>query len=230
MWMQGTVQLLEDHMRTRILPALAMLAMLPTALQAQNAEERIAAAMQYAQNAGIPVSLLDSKVQEGKAKGIPMDRIAAAVERRAEALAQAQAVMASGGDDLSEADLVAGADALGANISAKVLQTISETAPRERRAVAITALTELVLLEYVPEEALQMVIEALQRGPDALASLPGQAAEAAERRGAPAGVGGAPAGVGAPAGTPTGAPGAVPTPGQLPGSVKPSGAQRPGGS
>jgi hypothetical protein len=72
-------------MKTRILPALAMLAMLPTALQAQNAEERIAAAMQYAQNAGIPVSLLDSKVQEGKAKGIPMDRIAAAVERRAEA-------------------------------------------------------------------------------------------------------------------------------------------------
>jgi hypothetical protein len=230
MWMQGTVQRLEDHMKTRILPALAMLAMLPTALQAQNADERIAAAMQNAQNAGIPVSLLDSKVQEGKAKGIPMDRIATAVERRAEALAQAQAVMASGGDDLTEADLVAGADALGANISAKVLETISETAPRERRAVAITALTELVLLEYVPEEALQMVIEALQRGPDALASLPGQAAEAAERRGPPAGVGGAPAGVGAPAATPTGAPGAVPTPGQLPGSGRPSGAQRPGGS
>jgi hypothetical protein len=210
-------------MSMRILPTLALLALLPAALQAQTAEERIAAAMQHAQNAGIPVSLLESKVQEGKAKGAPMDRIAAAVERRAAALTQAQAAMARGADDLSEADLAAGADALGASISEAVLQTISETAPQERRAVAITALTELVLLGHVPAEALQMVTDALQRGPDALASLPGQAAEARERRGPPADVG-------APAGVPTGAPGAVPTPGQRPGTTNPTGSGRPGGN
>ncbi len=165
-----------------ILPAVALLALLPGALHAQSTEERIEAALARAGSAGIPVSLLESKIAEGKAKGVPMDRIAAAVERRAAALAQARETMAQGGEELSEADLAAGADALGSGVSEAVLQTISETAPQERRAVAITALTELVALGHVPEEALQRVMEALERGPEALANLPGQAAGARRRR------------------------------------------------
>jgi hypothetical protein len=209
-------------MSKRIVVTLALIALLPAALEAQSAEDRIEAAKIRAQSTGIPVALLDSKIDEGKAKGVSMDRIAVAVERRASALEQAHATMARGGQELSDADLAAGADALGAGISAAVLETISETAPQDRRAVAITALMELVDLEVAPEEALERVMEALERGPEALASLPGQASEARDRRGPPAGIG--PAG-----GIPAGPPAAVPAPGQQPGAANPTGAGGPGG-
>jgi hypothetical protein len=218
----------EETMNKRIVSVLALLALLPAALQAQSAEERIEAAKVRAQSAGIPVSLLESKVAEGKAKGVSLDRIAVVVERRAANLARAQATMLRDGDALSEADLAAGADALGSGVSEAVLQTISESAPQERRAVAITALTELVARGQVPEEALQRVTEALARGPEALANLPAHAAEARERRGAPAEDGGRPAGVGAARGTQAGPPAAVPTPGARPGAGNPAGAGKPG--
>lgn len=209
-------------MSKRIVPMLALFALLPMALHAQSPEERIEAAKVRAQTVGIPAALLDSKVAEGEAKGVAMDRIALAVERRATDLEQAHTAMARGDQALSEADLAAGADALGAGISAAVLGTISETVPQDRRAVAITALTELVQLEVAPEEALQRVIEALERGPEALANLPGHASDARDRRGPPAGVG--PAG-----GVQPGPPAAVPAPGPQPGSANPTGAGGPGG-
>jgi hypothetical protein len=226
-------------MNRRMLAFVALLAVLPTTVQAQSAEDRIENAKARALSAGIPVSLLESKVEEGRAKGVPMDRIAAAVEQRATALSQAQAAMARAGRDLSEADLASGADALGSGISEVVLQTLTARAPRERRAVAITVLTELVTLGQVPEEALQRVTEALQRGPEALASLPGQAADAREVRGASdgapgragagtgrAGAGGPPAGAGAAGSAPAGPPAAVPTSSGRPGAGGP-GAGRP---
>lgn len=194
-------------MRKLTLTALALLTLLPVALQAQTAEERIEAAMARAQQAGIPLSLLETKIGEGTAKGVAMEKIAVAVEKRANALLQAKSVMGRGGKELSDADLASGADALGAGISEAILQTISETAPQERRAVAITALTALVAAEVVPAEALQKVMEALARGPEALASLPGAAAVAR----------------GAQAGPPAG----VPTPGQKPAAGKPANVGKP---
>jgi hypothetical protein len=231
-------------MYRRTLPLVALLALLPAALQAQSAEERIEAARVRAQSSGVPVALLDSKIAEGKAKGVPMDRIATAIEQRAAALSRAQAAMARGGGrDLSEADLGAGADALGSGISEAVLQTISETAPRERRAVAITALTELVALGHDLEDALQRVTDALERGPEALANLPAQASEARARGGPPAGaagppagvggrpdgVGGGPAGAGPPGAGQPGPPTGIPAPGGQPGGGNP-GAGRPDGA
>src|SRR5438874_10376367 len=74
------------------------------AAMAQTTQQRIDAAAAHARDAGIPVTLLDSKVAEGKAKGIPMDRIAAAVERREAALEKAsQALRAR--SDVGAADL-----------------------------------------------------------------------------------------------------------------------------
>jgi hypothetical protein len=209
-------------MNRRILPVAALLALLPLGAEAQTPQERLEAAMTRVQSAGVPVSLLESKIEEGQAKGIPMERIAAAIEQRATALTQAQAAMGRRNSDLSEADLTAGADALSFGISEAILQSISETAPRERRAVAITALTELVALEIVPEEALQRVTEALARGPEALANLPGQAQEGQGRRGSPARIGRAPDG------EPGGPPSALPTPGQRPGATNPATGDRPG--
>lgn len=210
-------------MSKRIVPVLALLALLPMALQAQAAEDRIEAAMDRAQGAGIPFELLETKIAEGQAKGVAMDRIAFAVERRTDALLAAQTAMARDGRQLSSDDLAAGADALGAGVSEAALSAVSD-APAERRAVAIAVLTELVGLGEGIETALARVQQMLEHDPEALASLPGQAAGAFDGRGPPAGVG--PAG-----GVPTGAPAAVPAPGQRPGDAnpgKPAGAGPPG--
>jgi translation initiation factor IF-2 len=211
----------------KVLPILALLALLPAALVAQSAEERIEAATVRARSAGIPVSLIETKVQEGKAKGVPLERIAAVVEQRAAALVRVQQVLGKGA---GEADLVAGADALNAGIGEAVLRSIGGAATREGRPVAITALTELVAQGRAPEEALQRVMEALEHGPEALARLPAQAGRGQGQRGGPgesAGPGGRPAGIGAPGGVQTGPPTGVPAPGERPGVTRP-GAGKPG--
>lgn len=159
---------------------LIVLIVFPLAALAQTPEERIATAMARAQSAGIPTSLLESKIGEGRAKGIPMARIAAAVETRLENLEQAQAAMSRGAKDLNAAQLSVGADAIGAGVSQAVLETIASSAPRDRRAVAITALTQLVSQGIASEAALARVQEALARGPQALANL---AAQSGVRRG-----------------------------------------------
>ena len=145
------------------------------AAMAQTAQERIDAATAHAREAGIPVTLLESKVAEGKAKGIPMDRIAAAVERREAAVEKASQAL-RGRPDVGAADLSVGADAIETGVSAAVLKAIADSAPRDRRVVAIAALTELVREGQVPEAALDRVKDALKRGPDALANLPAEAA------------------------------------------------------
>jgi len=217
----------------KTISVLALLALVPAALEAQRPEERIEAAMARSQQAGIPVALLQSKIDEGRAKGVSMDRIAVAVERRAAGLARGQAAMGGARSGASAADLNAAADALESGVSVVVLQTISETAPRERRAVAIATLTELVAQGHAPQHALDRVTEALQRGPDALANLPAQAVDARVRRGPPEGVGSRrPSGVGAQGGA-----GGGPGMGSRPGSAapagvpagRPAGAGRPGG-
>src|SRR5690606_9670501 len=63
---------------------LVALALAPPPLEGQaDAEARIQAATRRVAAAGIPRSLVESRVAEGRAKGVPAERIAAAVERRA---------------------------------------------------------------------------------------------------------------------------------------------------
>jgi hypothetical protein len=69
---------MERLMRRFVLAALLLFAPLSWAAAQGTPEQRIAAARQRASTVGIPVSLLDGKVAEGRAKGVPMDRIAAA--------------------------------------------------------------------------------------------------------------------------------------------------------
>lgn len=141
--------------------------------QAQPPQDRINTALARARDVGIPVALLESKVAEGKAKGVSLDRIAAAVERREAALERANQVL-RGRPEVGPADLSVAADALESGVSDAVLRAIADTAPRDRRAVAIATLTQLVELGQVPEVALERVREALKRGPDALTNLPGE--------------------------------------------------------
>lgn len=198
--------------------AVALSAMLfapATAWSQQSPGERIEAAFERATAAGIPTSLLETRVAEGRAKGVPMERIAAAVEMRATALTRARDAMSSA-RGMSAADLAAGADAIEAGIEAGALRSVIRQARNEDRPVAIAVLTYLHREEGLPvEQALARVSDALQRGPEALRSLP-QSATARARGGSQ----GAPQGAGPPSG--------VPAPGGRPGG-KPGGGQPGGG-
>ena len=166
---------MESH-RTKILwTAALVVALLPAAVMAQSPQERLDAAITHAQETGIPVLLLQSKIAEGRAKNIPMDRIATAVENRLRNLEQAKIAMNRGAGDVDAAQLSVGADAIGAGVSEAVLTQIATSASRERRAVAVAALTQLVLHGIAPDVALVQVKDALAHGPQALANLAAQA-------------------------------------------------------
>jgi len=183
-------------MRSKTLFLAAVLAVAPAALSAQDstaatgASARVEAALETALNVGIPVTLLERKIAEGKAKGVPMERIAAAVEKRLEALVKARDAMTRAGlESATEGDLSVAADAVQGGVSQTALATISQSAPQDRRAVAIAVLTDLVTLGHASEHALTQVQTALARGPEALANL---RAESAAQLQANGGVGGGP--------------------------------------
>lgn len=154
------------------------LAAFPAAAHAQDPQQRIDAARRRAEQAGIPVALLNSKVAEGRAKGVPMDRIAVAVERRLGSLSRAHEAMggAPRSAPVTQADLSMGADAIEAGVSPEVLGRLTVAVPGDQRAVAINALAQRVRDGESSERALAWVTEMLQRDPEALRRLPGEAA------------------------------------------------------
>ncbi|MFL5385508.1 MAG: hypothetical protein ACJ8GN_23545 [Longimicrobiaceae bacterium] len=176
-------------MRRLILVALLLFTPLSWAAAQGTPEQRIAAARQRATAAGVPVSLLDGKVAEGRAKGIPMDRIATAVERRLASLQRARDAMGGGARPpaLTPSDLNVGADALDAGVEPAALGRLAREAGADRRSVAIVVLTQLVQAGMASEQALARVTAALARDPDALRRLPGEArnGEGQARRGPP---------------------------------------------
>jgi hypothetical protein len=182
----------------KILTLTAMLAIAGSGgLQAQAPEARIAAALSQAAESGVPVTLLESKIAEGHAKGVPMARIAAAVEQRLDALQQALALMSPPEDPnetVTEGDLSLGADALLAGVDGAAVAAVARTAPGERLGVAVAVLTELVQMGVASQTALDRVLNALERGPEDLIGLPAQARGQGRalgrdgQRGRPAGV------------------------------------------
>ena len=159
-----------------------VLALLPIVAAAETPQERIDQAMARAKDAGIPIELLESKVAEGRAKGIAADRIATAVENRLHGLEQAKLIMTRGANDVDAAQLSVGADAISAGVGETVLEKIAASTGRDRRTVAVAALTQLVLHGMTPEAAFLRVKEALARGPQALANLAAQPGAAAEHK------------------------------------------------
>jgi hypothetical protein len=187
--------------RRRMLTLAAALVVAPAALFAQDstaaagntADARVATALDVALEAGIPVSLLERKIAEGKAKGVPMARIAAAVEKRLDALTGAREALTKAGlESTSEGELSVAADAVQAGVSQTALLAISQRAPEASRAVAIAVLADLVAQGQASEQALARVEAAITRGPEALANL---GAQSAGQGGAAAGLGANGAGV-----------------------------------
>jgi len=161
------------------------LAVLPAALGAQQASPaaRIQAAFGAAARAELPVSLLESKVQEGRAKGVPEARIAAAVEARLDALLRAQRALERGGARaIAAGDLSVAADALQAGVAETAMVDVMTRVPPARRAVATAVLTELVELGISSEVALSRVHAAIAEGGEALINLPLQSSENARGR------------------------------------------------
>lgn len=171
------------------------LALLPVAVGAQQGdpEARIGAAMQAAARAEIPVSLIQSKVSEGRAKGVAEARIASAVEARLEALVRAQSALTRGrAQAVSAGELSIAADALQAGVHESAMVDVMTRAPAERRAVATAVLTELVELGLASEVALARVQAAIAQGGEALVNLPAEASD----RGRGHGRGAAPGNIG----------------------------------
>jgi hypothetical protein len=182
--------------------------------QVQPPQDRINTALARARQVGIPVALLESKIAEGKAKGVSLERIADAVTRREAALERASEALR--GQPEAASSLSVGADAVEAGVSEAALKAIADNAPRDRRNVAIAVLTELVEQGHASATALERVTEALKRGPDALANLPAQAAAA---RGGAATTGAR----GGRSGAEAGPPASVPAPGSSPQAARPGG-------
>jgi hypothetical protein len=174
----------------RILAGAFALALMAAPLAAQSPEARIQAAMERAQASGLAVEVLESKLAEGLAKNVPMERIAQAIQNRARAMERANnALQRAQRGQPSAADQAVGADAIEAGVSEAVLERIAATAGAERRTVAIAALAYLVAEGQVPEVALARVEEALARGGPGMGDLQRMA------RGGQPGVGGPPQGV-----------------------------------
>lgn len=194
----------------------------PAVALAQDAgtpEQRIAAALDRAALAGIPEGVLEGEVAQGRAQGLPLDRLADAVERKLDGLTRAREALASAGHDVSVAEMSAGANAIGAGVSEAALEAVAamQIAPEKRRLVAIAVLTELVTVHDIPaDQALSRLESALAQGPEALENLPAQA-RAGQRPQIPAGAAGRPALAGPPSwlGRPGG------------GGARPAGAGRP---
>jgi hypothetical protein len=168
---------------------------------------------------GIPVALLESKIAEGKAKGVSLERIAVAIERRQSALERASQALRGQVD--AAASLAVGADAIESGVNEDVLRDVAENAPRDRRNVAIATLTELVHQGHAPQAALGRVKDAIKKGPDALTNLPAQPAAGSRGGGSANGQGRGNAG--GRAGAEPGPPAGVPAPGKPPQAEKPGG-------
>jgi hypothetical protein len=200
----------------RVMMAVVLAVVSPVITLAQAPEARIEAAKARTAERGLPVSLLEDRVNEGRAKGVPLDRIAEAVERRETALAAAGEALRPTAPSISSAELAAGADAIEAGIPAEALRAVVAGARSEDRPVALAVLTYLHREEGLPvDRALERVAQAMARGPDALRDLPAQARSARDRapgRADPPGVGRR--------GEPP--PAAGPNPGNRPGAGRPN--------
>jgi len=171
----------ELQMKCKIILAMAFAVLTPLALNAQQEEQqssqaRIDAAMHAAAQAHIPASLLRSKVQEGEAKHVPQQRIAAAVEARLHALQQAKQSMDNANiDEANESELSVAADAVQSGVKANALVKVYRTTPPERRVVAVAVLPDLVRLGRSSDQALARVSSAV-RSNVALANLQAEVA------------------------------------------------------
>ena len=112
---------------------------LATRLDAET-RQAVVAIVQSAERQRLPVEPLVDKALEGASKGAPSARIVGAVRTLATSLERSRAIL---GPDASDADVVAGANALRQGVSPELLRRLREQRLRGGMTVALGVLTEL---------------------------------------------------------------------------------------
>jgi len=139
---------------------------------------------------GLPVDPLVQKAIEGAAKGVPGDRVIAAVRALAGRLAEAMAAVRQGGVPAPTGEVVeGGADALNAGISAgQVSDLVRVSQPPHDPALTLRVTATLAALGVPPKQALQLVQKMISdgRSPSDLLGLPGQVQAGVARGATPA--------------------------------------------
>lgn len=122
--------------------------------------QAIVAIVRSAQQDRLPVEPLVDKALEGASKGAPSARIVAAVRALATSLERSRAAL---GPDASDADVVAGANALRQGVSPELLRRMREQRMRGGMTVALAVLTELAA-RGAPADTVASAILAMSQG------------------------------------------------------------------
>lgn len=133
-------------------------------LNIADARARVAVEREIAQAAsrGLPVRSLIAKAQEGVTKRATGERIRVAVASQARRLEQARDLLAP---SQSEAELIAGADALAVGVPAPMLKQIRASYPvGQSVAMPLDVLTELVARGVPAKHALEQITDLMTRG------------------------------------------------------------------
>lgn len=159
-----------------LLAALSMSASVaPVALKAQaqqgppvlaiadaRTREAVSREIERAASRGLPVRALVAKAQEGVTKQAAGERIRAAVTSLARRLEQARDLLAP---SPSDAEMIAGADALAVGVPAPMLRQIRAAYPAGQSvAMPLDVLTELVARKVPASDALQQITQLMRRG------------------------------------------------------------------
>ncbi len=126
------------------------------------AREAVEREIARAADRGLPTRSLIAKAQEGVTKRAAGERIRAAVASQARRLEQARDLLAP---SPSEAELVAGADALAVGVPAPMLRQIRAAYPAGQSvAMPLDVLTELIARGVPATHALEQITDLMKRG------------------------------------------------------------------
>ena len=139
---------------------------------------------------GLPVDPLVQKAIEGGAKGVPGDRVIAAVRALAGRLAEAKEAVSEAGVAAPSGDVVeGGADALNAGLSkGQVGELVRVSRPPQDPALTLRVAATLAALGVPATQAIQLVQGMISAGrsPSDLLGLPGQVQAGVARGATPA--------------------------------------------
>lgn len=139
---------------------------------------------------GLPVEPLVQKAIEGGAKGVPADRIVAAVRALAEGLARARGALRDAGLEQPAADAIeGGAEALGAGLSPRqVRDLVRASRPPYAPALTLRVAATLAALGVPPRQAVALLEGAIAAGraPADLLDLPSEVQAGVARGATPA--------------------------------------------
>lgn len=124
-----------------------------------------------AEAAGVPADPLLAKALEGAAKGVPTERVVAALASYSQRLAESRSLL---GSEYDAASVVAGADALRRGITPETVRSLAGSHPDEL-AVPLVVMGDLIEAGVPEASAFTVVEEALtkQHGPEEMLAIPG---------------------------------------------------------